>query len=199
MLFRIFIVLVVEEDSSQSSGFSSVLDDKVAIGPSLEFFIVFGVMLVANLLVSSMEVLHVIFVNIRGGDIGTTTKPPNTTIGFKVSVVKMHGRSKRVLWVHHTGKTTGKEGNTFSRGHALGAINTTFGGSLESFLGHATVNNRKIDSSLFKDLSPSQDTRHTASAIFASPTILLERSFSVDFFNSFGDADLRFTDHLFKF
>ena len=67
MSVRVFVILIVEEDSSQSTSLVSVLDDEVTVGPGLELFVVLRIVLVADFLVCSVEVLHVFFVDITGG------------------------------------------------------------------------------------------------------------------------------------
>ena len=67
VLIGCLVVLIVEEDSSQTTSFVSVLDYEVTVGPRLEFFVVLRIVLVANFLVCSVEVLHVFFVDITGG------------------------------------------------------------------------------------------------------------------------------------
>lgn len=64
---RCLVVLVIEEDSSQTTSFVSVLDDKVTVGPRLEFFVVLRIVLVANFLVCSVEVSHVFLVDVTWG------------------------------------------------------------------------------------------------------------------------------------
>mmetsp|Transcript_18985 Transcript_18985/g.52947 ORF Transcript_18985/g.52947 Transcript_18985/m.52947 type:complete len:251 (-) Transcript_18985:203-955(-) len=199
MLFGILVILVVEEDSPQTTSFVSVLNDEITIGPFLEFLVVSGVVLVADLLVSSVEVLHIVLVHVTRGDIGTSAEPPNTSISLEVSVVEVHGRAVRVFGVHHTTQTTGEERNTFAGSHTLGTIDTTFGGSLESLLRHASVDNTEVDSGLFKDISARQDTGHTATSVGTSPGILLEFSISVNFLDGTSDFDLGLAAHFFEF
>mmetsp|Transcript_11096 Transcript_11096/g.14508 ORF Transcript_11096/g.14508 Transcript_11096/m.14508 type:complete len:237 (+) Transcript_11096:489-1199(+) len=155
-------------------------------------------MFVANLLVSSMKVLHIFLVNVGRSYICSSSKPPYSTISFKIPVVEVHCWAMRVLWVHYTRETACEERNTLSRSHALCAINTTFGGSLKSFLRHASIDNGKIHSCLFKNFSVRQDTRHTTATIGSNPCILLEFRLPINFLNSFCDRELCFTNHFFK-
>mmetsp|Transcript_53334 Transcript_53334/g.129653 ORF Transcript_53334/g.129653 Transcript_53334/m.129653 type:complete len:296 (-) Transcript_53334:875-1762(-) len=63
----ITVILVVKEDSTKSTSFVTVLDNEVSVGPFLEFFVVVRIMLVANLLVRSVEMFHVILVDVTRG------------------------------------------------------------------------------------------------------------------------------------
>mmetsp|Transcript_580 Transcript_580/g.1189 ORF Transcript_580/g.1189 Transcript_580/m.1189 type:complete len:281 (-) Transcript_580:447-1289(-) len=172
VLIGCLVVLIVEEDSSQTTSFVSVLDYEVTVGPRLEFFVVLRIVLVANFLVCSVEVLHVFFVDITGGDISTTSEPPNSAIGLKVTVVEVHGWAVGVLRMHNTTQSAGEERNTFTGSHALGTVDSAFGSGLKRLLGHASVNNTKIDSSLFKNISSGHDTGHTATSVGTRPSIL---------------------------
>lgn len=74
-LFWISIVQVVKEDASQSSTFAAMLDQKVVIRPLFELGIVLWIMSITDIFVGSMEVLHILFVNVDGRDIRSTTWP----------------------------------------------------------------------------------------------------------------------------
>mmetsp|Transcript_48878 Transcript_48878/g.140483 ORF Transcript_48878/g.140483 Transcript_48878/m.140483 type:complete len:308 (-) Transcript_48878:347-1270(-) len=196
---RVTVVLVIEENSSESSSFITVLNDEVSVSPSLEFLVVFRVMLVADFLVSSVEVLHVVLIDVTGSDIGTASEPPNATVGLEVSVVEVHGRAERVLGVHHTAQSTGKERDSFTRSHSLASVNSTFGGGLKGFLRHGSVDNAQVDSCLFENLSSRKNSRHTTTAICSSPAIFFEFAFSVNFLNGFGDGNLSISAHFLEF
>mmetsp|Transcript_9197 Transcript_9197/g.19303 ORF Transcript_9197/g.19303 Transcript_9197/m.19303 type:complete len:211 (+) Transcript_9197:604-1236(+) len=187
VLVGFLVVLVVKEDTSQSTGFVSVLDDEVTVGPRFEFFVVFRIVLVADFLVGSVEVLHVVFVDVTGGDIGTSTEPPDTSVGFEVSVVEVHGWAMRVFGVHDTAQSACEERNALTGGHSLGAVDSTFCGSLKGFLRHASVNDTEVDSGLFENLSSGHDTRHTATSVGSGPGILTEFGITVDFFDGLRD------------
>ena len=197
-LVRVTVVLVIEEDSSQTTSLTTVRDAEVAIGPSLELWVVVRVVFVANFLVCSMEMLHVGFVHVARSDIGSSTEPPDTTVSLKITVVEVHGRAEWVLWVHDRRKTTSKEWNALTWGHALGAIDTTLGGSLEGLLWHGSVHDGKVDTSLFKNISTRHDTRHASTTIGTGPAILLEGCFAVNIRNGLGNFELGFAQHFFK-
>mmetsp|Transcript_11917 Transcript_11917/g.20237 ORF Transcript_11917/g.20237 Transcript_11917/m.20237 type:complete len:256 (+) Transcript_11917:1811-2578(+) len=148
--FWLTIIQVIEEDTTKSTSFITVRNNKVLIGPRFEFGVEFWIVTITDLLVCSMEMPHIIFIEVCRSNIGSTSKPPNTSISLKVTVVEMHGRTMRIAWVHHTGKPTSKEGNTFPRCHTLGPIHTTFGSRLQCLLGHGSIHHGKIDTCLFK-------------------------------------------------
>ena len=57
-------------------------DLEVSIGPCLELWVVVGIMTAKHLLLRAMERMlhHVVLVNIARSNVGTSTKPLNTTI-----------------------------------------------------------------------------------------------------------------------
>lgn len=68
-------------------------------------------------LVRAMEVLHVVFVDVRGADIRAAAEPPLfrhslPLLCLKVAVVEVHGGRVRVLGVHHTADAGREEGHT---------------------------------------------------------------------------------------
>jgi hypothetical protein len=69
----IAIVLIIEKDSSIPTSLVAVLNDKVAIGPSLKLFVVVWIVLIADLLVSSMKVFHVVLIDIAWSNVRTYT------------------------------------------------------------------------------------------------------------------------------
>ena len=76
-------------------------DLEVSVGPCLELRVVIWIVTVTHLLVCAMEVLHVVFVDVRWSNVSTSTEPPNTTIRLKVAIVEMHGGAEWVLGVYH--------------------------------------------------------------------------------------------------
>mmetsp|Transcript_13456 Transcript_13456/g.22122 ORF Transcript_13456/g.22122 Transcript_13456/m.22122 type:complete len:239 (-) Transcript_13456:705-1421(-) len=137
----ITIIQVIKEDTPKSTSFITMRNHKVLICPRFEFGVEFWIVTITDLLVCSMEMLHIIFIEVCRSDIGTTPKPPNTSIRLKVPVVEMHGRTKWITWVHHTGKSTSKEGDTFSWCHTLGPIHPALRSGLQRLLGHGSINN----------------------------------------------------------
>mmetsp|Transcript_15488 Transcript_15488/g.18654 ORF Transcript_15488/g.18654 Transcript_15488/m.18654 type:complete len:216 (+) Transcript_15488:974-1621(+) len=198
MFLGILIILIIKEDTTKSTCFITMLNDKVSVSPCLKFFVVFGVMFVTDLLVSSVEMFHILFIDIRRCDVGSSTEPPNSTVRFKITVVEVHGRAMRVLGVHDGGKSAGKEGDTFTGCHTLGTVDTTFGSSLKSFLRHGTVDNGQVDTGLLKYLSTGKDTRHTTTTIGTDPSVFLKGSFTINIGNGLGNGDLCFTAHFFE-
>ena len=121
-----------------------------------------------------------------------------TTIGLKVAVVEMHGRSVGVLGVHDTAQTACEERNTFAGLVALGTVDTALGGGLKSLLGHAAVHNTEVDAGLLKDIAVGQDAGHAAAAVVADPGILLEGGLAVDLLDCLGNLELRLAAHLLE-
>mmetsp|Transcript_17172 Transcript_17172/g.31040 ORF Transcript_17172/g.31040 Transcript_17172/m.31040 type:complete len:408 (-) Transcript_17172:78-1301(-) len=193
------VVLVIKENASKTTSLISMLDDKVAVGPSRELIVVVRVVFVAYFFVRAMEMLHIILVNITRSNISASPEPPDTAVGFKITVVEMHGGGHGVSWMHDTAEPTCKERNTLTRCHALGAVDSSFSSSRQGLLGHGTVDNTQVDSSLLKDLSALQDSRHTTTTVGANPAILLERSFAINIRDSLCNFNLSVTAHLLKF
>jgi len=104
----------------------------------------------------------------------------------------------RILGMHNTRKTTGKERNTFTRLVSLGTVDTALGSSLECLLGHAAVNHAQINAGLLKDVTVAKDAGHAPAAILADPGILLEGCLAVNVLDGLGDLDLSLADHLFE-
>ena len=175
-----------------------MIDDKVSIGPGFEFGVEFGIVTIAYLLVGSVEMFHIVQVEVGGGDVGSAAEPPDSSVGFKVSIVEMHGGTVGVAGMHDAGETAGEEGDTFARSHALGAIDSSFGGRLQCLLGHGSVNNREVDTGLFPDFSIFENAGHASSAVGAGPAIFLEGGSAVDAFDIGGDGFLCFAEHLFE-
>ena len=73
----IAVVEIVKENSTQTTSFVAVLDDEVTVGPLLELGVELRIVLVAHLLVGTVEMLHVLLIDIRGGNVGTTAEPPD--------------------------------------------------------------------------------------------------------------------------
>mmetsp|Transcript_7746 Transcript_7746/g.11352 ORF Transcript_7746/g.11352 Transcript_7746/m.11352 type:complete len:220 (+) Transcript_7746:425-1084(+) len=198
VLIGILIILIIEEDSSESTGLITVLNDEVSVGPSLELRVVIGVVFVADLLVGSMEMLHVLLIDVGGSDISSSPEPPYSAISLEVTVIEMHGGSERVLRVHNTAQSTSEEGNALAGCHSLGTINSTFGGGLECLWGHRSVNNTKINSSLFENFSSREDAGHSSTSSGTNPSIFLECSLPVDLLDGLGDGNLGLTAHLLE-
>jgi hypothetical protein len=92
--------------------------------------------------------------------------------------------------MHDAGKTASKEWNPFSGLHSLCAINTTLGSSLESFLRHGTVYDRKVDAGLLPDSAAGEDTRNTSTTVRSYPSIRSKLSFAIKIFNGLADFTL---------
>mmetsp|Transcript_684 Transcript_684/g.1288 ORF Transcript_684/g.1288 Transcript_684/m.1288 type:complete len:234 (-) Transcript_684:41-742(-) len=170
----------------------------VFVGPGLELRVELGIVPVAHLLVCSVEMFHVFFVEVRWSNVGSSSEPPHASIGLKITVVEMHRRTEGIARVHHTRQPTGEEGNSLPRRHSLGPVHTALGSRLQRFLGHRSIHHRKIDPGFFPHGSITEDTRHSSSAALACPAIFLEGGFSVDFGDGIGDGDLCFAEHFFE-
>ena len=96
-LFRLTVVDFVEEDSSESTCLVSVRDHEIAVRPRLELGVELFIVVVA---LASMEVLHVVLIDVGGGDLGASAEPPDTATHLKVSVVEVHRGTKGVAGVH---------------------------------------------------------------------------------------------------
>ena len=66
---------------------------------------------VTDLLVGAVEVLHVVQVKVRRGDVGAASEPPDASLGLEVTVVEVHRGCKGVLGVHHRTQAARKERN----------------------------------------------------------------------------------------
>ncbi len=196
--FRIAVVQIVEEDSSQSASLVAVRNDEVFVGPGFELGVEFGIVPVAHLFVRSVEMFHVFFVEVGGSDVGSSSEPPHSSVGLEITVVEVHRGTERVARVHHAGQSASEEGNSFSRRHSLGPVHAPLGGRLQRFLGHRSVDHRQIDSGLFPHGSVFENARHAPSSVGASPAIFLEGGLSVDFGNGVGDGDLGFAEHFLE-
>merc|ERR1712194_1002664 len=92
---------VVEEDAGQTSCLLTVRDDKVRVRPRLKLRIPSLIETIAHFPVCSMEMLHVLHIEVTGCNVCASAKPPRTEFCFKVSVVEVHGGAMWVLRVHH--------------------------------------------------------------------------------------------------
>mmetsp|Transcript_11489 Transcript_11489/g.23545 ORF Transcript_11489/g.23545 Transcript_11489/m.23545 type:complete len:334 (+) Transcript_11489:778-1779(+) len=193
---RITVVKIIEEDTTKTTSFATMLDLKVFVGPLFEFGVVLRIMLITNLLERSMEVLHIILIDVAGSNILTTTEPPNATIRFKVAVVKMHGWAMRIARVHNAGQSSGEEWDLAIRSR-LGAVAAALGRSRQSFRCHGSVNDGQGDASLLPHLAVDKDSRTTTAAIGTDPCILLEFCAAINVLNGLRDANLCLTEHLF--
>mmetsp|Transcript_31047 Transcript_31047/g.51290 ORF Transcript_31047/g.51290 Transcript_31047/m.51290 type:complete len:329 (+) Transcript_31047:171-1157(+) len=198
-LVWITVVLVIKKNTSQTTRLATVRDQEIAVGPSLELLVVRRIVVVADFLVGTMEVLHVILIDVARSDIRSSTEPPDTTVRLKITVVKVHGRTEWVLWVHDRRKTAREKGHTFAWFHALGTINASLGGSLQGFLWHGPVDHRKVDTGLFKDIAARHYARHSSSAVGAGPAVLLEFGGAVNILNCRGNVELSGAQHFLHF
>mmetsp|Transcript_38377 Transcript_38377/g.69161 ORF Transcript_38377/g.69161 Transcript_38377/m.69161 type:complete len:296 (+) Transcript_38377:327-1214(+) len=193
------VVQVVEEDATQSTSFITVGDDKVFVRPGFELGVELRIVSITHLLVRSMEMLHVILVEVRGSKVGTAAEPPNATIRLEVPVVEMHGRTMGITGMHHTRQTTREEGHPFSRSHALGPIHSPLGRRLQCLLGHGSIHNTEIHSGLFEDGSVFEDAGHATASVGADPAVFLEGGLAIDCGDGVGDGDLGLADHFLEF
>mmetsp|Transcript_23806 Transcript_23806/g.37216 ORF Transcript_23806/g.37216 Transcript_23806/m.37216 type:complete len:433 (-) Transcript_23806:73-1371(-) len=199
---RITIVQVIEEDSSKSTSLSTVLDGEVIVSPLLELRVELGVVLVTDLLVGSMEVLHVLLIQIGRGDVGSTTEPPNTTISLEVSVVEVHGGAVRVPGMHDRAETACEEGNLVTRlvsssPISLAVLQAVIGG-LESLDRHGAVNHRKVAASLLPNLATGEHPGDSSTAVLSGPGILLELALAIALLDGLADVVLGLAAHLLE-
>lgn len=192
------IIQIVKEDSAQPASFIAVGDDEVSIGPRFELGVELRIMTVAHLLIGSVKVLHIIQVEVGGGNISTATEPPNATIGFKVAIVEMHSGTEWIARMHDTGKSTSEEWYPLARSHTLGPIHPPLGSRLQRLLGHGSVDHRKVDTGLLPNGSILEDAGHAPAAVGAGPAIFLEGGLSVGFCDGVRDGDLGLVEHLFE-
>mmetsp|Transcript_57784 Transcript_57784/g.132724 ORF Transcript_57784/g.132724 Transcript_57784/m.132724 type:complete len:209 (+) Transcript_57784:433-1059(+) len=121
------VVQVVEEDATKATRLATVLDVEILVGPLLELGVVAWIVLVARLLVRTMEVLHIVLKEVRGRQVRAAAKPPHSALCLKVAVVKMHRRRHRITWVHHRAETTREEWDALARSIALCSVSTACG------------------------------------------------------------------------
>lgn len=111
---------------------------------------------VAHLLIGPVEVLHVLLIDVRRGDVRPAPEPPDPSLGLEISVVEVHGGGVGVLRMHDRGEPACEEGHLLAGLVALapvlaGKLATVVGGR-EGLLGHRAVDNREIATGLLKDL-----------------------------------------------
>lgn len=70
------VVEVVKEDAPKATCLLPVLDQEVLVTPLLELGEESGVVPVTHILVGLVEVLHILWHNVAGGDVSAATKPP---------------------------------------------------------------------------------------------------------------------------
>mmetsp|Transcript_63031 Transcript_63031/g.133041 ORF Transcript_63031/g.133041 Transcript_63031/m.133041 type:complete len:205 (+) Transcript_63031:1048-1662(+) len=150
-------------------------DQEVVVGPLLHLGVPCGIELVADLLVSAVEVPHVILIEIGRCNIGTTAEPPDPEICLKVPIVEMHGGAVRVSWMHHRGKTACVEWDLLAWFQlCTDAIHSSVVGSLQGLHRHLAINHTEVATSFFEDIPSSHHPR--------DPTTRLPTWACVDFF-----------------
>mmetsp|Transcript_18239 Transcript_18239/g.52686 ORF Transcript_18239/g.52686 Transcript_18239/m.52686 type:complete len:201 (+) Transcript_18239:529-1131(+) len=169
---------------------------KVTISPGLELRIIFRIMPIAHLFQSSMEVLHVICINVGWCNISASPKPPDTIICLEVPIVEVHCGAKWISRMHDATEPTRKKGNLFFRFHALHLFSCAFGGNLQCLLRHGPIDDRQIHTSLFPNFSIGENSRTSTTSIFARPAVLVKFCATIDCGNFFRDFNLRFSKHL---
>mmetsp|Transcript_10579 Transcript_10579/g.31943 ORF Transcript_10579/g.31943 Transcript_10579/m.31943 type:complete len:398 (+) Transcript_10579:91-1284(+) len=198
VLLLVAVVLVIEEDATKAAGLVAVRDVEVLIGPLLELLVVLRVVLVAHVLVGTVEVLHVVLVKVRRGDVRAAAEPPDAAIGLEVAVVEMHRRRKGVARVHHGAQAAGEERHALARLHALGTVHAALGGGGEGLLRHGAVHHGQVAAGLLKDLALAKHAGDATAAALAHPRVLGELGLAVNFLNGLADAVLRLTAELLK-
>jgi hypothetical protein len=178
-LLGILVLEIIEEDTSDTSGLLSVLNDEVLITPLLKLPVVVLVVLVASFLESLVEVNSVLLKQVRGGKIASSTEPPSLggTIGvhgFKVSIVEVDSRSHGVDWVENHRQTTGIKGEVSIVGRSNTLVISLH--LLDSHGGQQAVNNRYVNTGLLKHLTILQNTRNSSSSLAIEPTLPLINS-----------------------
>jgi hypothetical protein len=74
-LWWVAVVEIIKEDTTESTSFASVWNQKVFLGPFLELWVVCSAVPIANILLGAMKVLHIILVTRYDGVI--SVPPPN--------------------------------------------------------------------------------------------------------------------------
>ena len=70
-------VEIIEEDSADTSGHVTMLDPEVIVTPGLELGVILSVVIVTHILQSSVKMDGVLFVQIVGGEVTASAKPPS--------------------------------------------------------------------------------------------------------------------------
>mmetsp|Transcript_20594 Transcript_20594/g.50425 ORF Transcript_20594/g.50425 Transcript_20594/m.50425 type:complete len:227 (+) Transcript_20594:547-1227(+) len=157
-----------------------------------------------------MEVLCIIFKEVRRGQIRATAKPPQPAVSLKVTIVEMHRGCHGIFGMHHRRHSTSKERHRLAWFVPNVAGNATVRRRLDSLGGHFTVDDRHVDPSLFKHRAVLQNTRNPTTAILSNPRVLPERAPNqtlamllcvarLYLFNRLTYRVLRFAHHLFEF
>mmetsp|Transcript_51649 Transcript_51649/g.123063 ORF Transcript_51649/g.123063 Transcript_51649/m.123063 type:complete len:255 (-) Transcript_51649:50-814(-) len=149
-----------------------------------------------------MEVLHVILVDIRGGDVRPAAEPRDSALRLEVAVVEVHGRAVGVPRVHHRGEPAREEGHLLARRISLGAVGRAeleaVVSSSKGLLRHAAVDHRERAARLLKHVPASHNHRDAATAALAHPRVRLELALPIDLLDLFGDVQLRLAAHLLE-
>mmetsp|Transcript_1038 Transcript_1038/g.3831 ORF Transcript_1038/g.3831 Transcript_1038/m.3831 type:complete len:367 (-) Transcript_1038:175-1275(-) len=193
-----FVVLVVEEDAAEAARLAAVRDLEVVVCPLFKLWVVLRVMLVADALVSPVEVRHVVLEEVRGRDVRPAAEPPDAAVRLEVAVVEMHRRGHRVARVHHRRNAAGEERNLLARRVALGAVRAARRRRLQRLLRHGAIYHGDRHARLLKDFAVLHHARNAAAAVLAQPRVLLERRAAVELFDGCGNAVLRRADHLLE-
>merc|ERR1719195_736208 len=118
-------VQVVEEDAADATGHAAVLDAEVVIAPRLELAVIFGVVIVTDILQSAVEVNCVLLVKIVRGEVTPATEPPSLVaarlLHLEVSVVEVYGGDVRVAGVYHRTYSAREERHLLTLGQLLAA------------------------------------------------------------------------------
>ena len=149
---------VVEEEPADAAGLAAVRDEEVLVAPRLEAWVQRGAVCVARRLERRVEVLRVIGVEVRRGEVRAAAEPPRQHFArlggvrhLEVAIVDVNGRRVRVAWVDDEREARGEEGEALltvgvvRQGPVVGAHLLDCGG------GEQTVYDGDIDASLFED------------------------------------------------
>mmetsp|Transcript_40939 Transcript_40939/g.96077 ORF Transcript_40939/g.96077 Transcript_40939/m.96077 type:complete len:371 (-) Transcript_40939:411-1523(-) len=195
---RVPVVEIIKENTAKTTCLATMFDLEIPVRPSLELWVKFFIMVVADLLQGSMEMIHVVLVHIGRGDVRSAAEPPNSPVGFKIPIVEVHRGTHRILRMHDRRQPAGEERNSLPGRHALGPIHSPLGGRLQGLLRHGSIHDRQVDASLLEYGSVFEDAAHTAATVSADPGVLLEGGLAVYFGDGLRDFDLGLAAEFFE-
>lgn len=177
-------------------------DEEVIIAPLLELCMVGRVMPVADLLIGAVEMLHVLLIEIRGGNVGTSSKPPLARqaiplLCLKVSIVEVHCGGMRIARMHNGGDAGGEKGHTADVVLALKSLRVA-SGSAVCLRGHGAINHRHVHTGLLPDVPVLHHSGDSTASVLSCPGILSELG-AINVLYGLANGVLGITDDLLKF
>lgn len=204
----ITVVKVIEEDTTDTTGFVSVLDEEILVTPLLEARVQSGIMLIQGLLVTSVEQLGILFVQVRRSQVGTTAKPPGLRSAiwvprFEVTVVEMGGWCVRVGRMDDHTQTTREELDTVSNGQVRGGIDwdlqvlVLVSHGRDGLWRKLTIHDRNVDTTFLESGTVLDDHGGTTATVVTTGPGIGPEFDSVQGFETLGDLLLLATDQFF--